>query len=185
MVRWTNVAEQAFKKLSNALCSEPVLAVADFTKPFVVQTDASDVGIGAVLSQVINNEEHPVMYLSRKMLPRETRYAVVEKECLAIKWAVEALKYYLIGREFTLVTDHSPLKWMKENREKNARVTRWFLALQPYKYKVEHRSGSKNANADGLSRVHCGVRGSTETSWWGRKVAKTSRFKLGERMCNK
>lgn len=153
-IKWTESTEEAFVKLKDILCSGPVLGVADFTKPFIVQTDASEVGVGAVLSQIIDDEEHPIMYLSRKLLPREQNYAVVEKECLAVRWAIESLKYYLLGREFTLVTDHSPLKWMKENREKNARVTRWFLALQPYRFKIEHRSGVKNANADGLSRVH-------------------------------
>lgn len=69
------------------------------------------------------------MYLSHKLLPRESRYVEVEKECLAVRWAIESLKYYL-GREFILVTDHSPLKWMKE---KNLKVSQWFLALQPYR----------------------------------------------------
>ncbi|KAL0993725.1 hypothetical protein UPYG_G00112490 [Umbra pygmaea] len=86
------------------------------------------------------------MYLSRKLLQRETRNAVVEKECLAIKWAVEALKYYLLGRKFTLVTDHAPPTWMKANKEKNARVTTWFLTLHPYKFTVEHRSGIPTTN---------------------------------------
>lgn len=174
-VKWTVETEKSFNRVKELLCSGPVLKVPDFRKPFIVQTDASEVGVGAVLSQIVDGEEHPVMYLSRKLLPREKRYAVVEKECLAVRWAIETLKYYLLGREFTLVTDHSPLKWMKENKEKNAKVTRWFLALQPYKYKIEHRSGLKNANADGLSRVYSR----------GDETAPTSRFELGKRICDK
>lgn len=100
------------------------------------------------------------------------KYAVVEKECLAVKWAIETLKYYLLGREFTLVTDHAPLRFMKENKEKNARVTRWFLALQPYKFRIEHRKGTQNANADGLSRKHV-------VGW----SAQTDRLELGGRIC--
>ncbi|MGH0153042.1 UNVERIFIED_CONTAM: hypothetical protein FKN15_023917, partial [Acipenser sinensis] len=172
-VKWSEAAETAFQTVIEILCNEPVLAVADFTKMFIVQTDASDVGLGAVLSQMKEGVEHPLMYLSRKLLPRERGYAVVEKECLAVKWAIESLKYYLLGRKFLLVTDHSPLKWMKENKERNARVTRWFLALQPYKFDIEHRRGSQNANADGLSRVHC----------WGDQVAQTSRLELRKGMC--
>lgn len=72
-----------------------MLIVPDFSKQFIVQTDASDIGLGAVLSQVNDGVERPIMYLSRKMLPRETRYATVEKECLSIKWAIESLRYYL------------------------------------------------------------------------------------------
>jgi len=72
------------------------------------------------------------MFISRKLLPREQKYSTVEKECLAIKWALEELKYYVLGRYFTLVTDHAPLVWMSKNKENNGRVTRWFLSLQPY-----------------------------------------------------
>jgi len=74
----------------------------------------------------------------------------VEKECLAIKWAREELKYYVLGRHFTLVTDHAPLVWMSRNKENNGRVTRWFLALQPYAFIVVHRSGAAHGNADAL-----------------------------------
>ncbi len=95
-----------------ALTSEPVLRAPDFNCPFLLQTDASDTGVGAVLSQVQDGEEHPVVYISRKLSTTEQRYAAVEKEALAVKWAVLELKYYLLGRKFTLVTDHAPLQWM-------------------------------------------------------------------------
>ncbi|KAG6940206.1 hypothetical protein G0U57_018709, partial [Chelydra serpentina] len=114
-----------------------------------------DVGLGAVLSQMVGDDEHPILFLSRKLLPRERKYAVVEKECLAVKWAIESLRYYLLGRRFTLVTDHAPLRWMHQNKDRNARVTRWFLSLQPFHFIVRHRSGIQHGNADGLSRVHC------------------------------
>jgi len=83
------------------------LVTPDFSKPLVVQTDASETGVGAVLSQLQEGEEHPITYISRKLLPREQNYSTIEKECLAIKWALEELKYYLLGRHFTLVTDHA------------------------------------------------------------------------------
>ena len=152
MVQWTPAAEEAFCNLKRALCSEPVLTSPDFSKEFVVQADASEVGLGAVLTQISEGEEHPVLYLSRKLEPREMNYSTVEKECLAIKWALETLKYYLLGRRFTLVTDHSPLQWMAKNKETNGRVTRWFLSLQPFNFSVIHRPGRHHGNADALSR---------------------------------
>lgn len=155
MVRWTPEAEEAFCKLKNALCGQPVLIAPDFSKEFVVQTDASEVGLGAVLSQEVNGEEHPVMYLSRKLNSCEQNYAVVEKEGLAIKWALDSLRYYLLGRKFRLVSDHAPLRWMSRNKGNNARVTRWFLSLQEFDFQVEHRTGRAHINADALSRVHC------------------------------
>lgn len=78
-VQWNAGTETAFQKFAQILCKKPVLAVPDFTQQFILQTDASDIGLGAVLSQVKDGVEHPILYLSRKMLPRETRYAVVEK----------------------------------------------------------------------------------------------------------
>lgn len=85
--------------MKRALCSEPVLTTPDFSfPPFLVHTDASGDGLGAVLSQVWDGDQHPVTYLSRKFLPNERAYSTVEKEALAIKWAVDKLRYYLLGR---------------------------------------------------------------------------------------
>jgi hypothetical protein len=152
-VCWTPEAEKAFRKIKKALTSDPVLRAPDFSCPFLLQTDASDTGLGAVLSQVQGGEEHPVLYISRKLTPAERNYATVEKEALAIKWAVLELRYYLLGRRFTLVTDHAPLQWMARAKDTNARITRWFLALQDFHFEVQHRAGAANSNADGLSRI--------------------------------
>ncbi len=152
-VKWGKAEEEAFQEVKTALTSEPVLRAPDFNRPFLLQTDASDTGLGAVLSQVQDGEEHPVVYISRKLSPAEQRYAAVEKEALAVKWAVLELKYYLLGRSFTLVTDHAPLQWMARAKDTNARVTRWFLALQDFHFDVRHRAGAAHANADGLSRM--------------------------------
>ncbi len=153
MVKWGPTEEEAFNRVKAALTSEPVLRAPDFNSSFLVQTDASDTGVGAVLSQVQDGEEHPVVYISRKLSTTEQRYAAVEKEALAVKWAVLELKYYLLGRKFTLITDHAPLQWMARAKDTNARVTRWFLALQDFHFDVRHRAGTANANADGLSRL--------------------------------
>ncbi|XP_053541151.1 uncharacterized protein LOC128634541 [Ictalurus punctatus] len=151
-VRWTADAERAFQALKEALTSAPILRNPDFDLPFTVHTDASETGLGAVLSQTFNGEEHPVLYISRKLSPAERKYAAVEREALAIKWAIEELRYYLAGRHFVLITDHAPLQWMAKAKDTNARVTRWFLALQDFSFQVKHRAGAQHGNADGLSR---------------------------------
>ncbi|KAI5629618.1 hypothetical protein C0J50_12690, partial [Silurus asotus] len=115
-------------------------------------TDASDRGLGAMLSQVVEGEERPVLFISRKLSVRESRYSTIERECLAIKWAVLTLRYYLLGRAFTLCSDHAPLQWLHRMKDANARITRWYLALQPFKLEVVHRPGVRMVVADFLSR---------------------------------
>ena len=153
-VVWTEQCDRAFQKLKKLLCSVPVLNSPDFTKQFILQTDASDVAVGAVLSQRdAEGNDHPVAYFSRKLLPREVRYSTIEKECLAIKLAVQSFRVYLLGREFTVQTDHRSLEWMDRLKENNSRLTRWSLSLQPFSFTVEYRAGQKNGNADALSRA--------------------------------
>ena len=122
-------------------------------KPFIVQTDACDLGIGAVLSQLDEDgEERPVAYASRKLLPRETRYATIEKECLAIVWALKQFRIYLYGMPFVIETDHKPLIWLQKMKDTNQRLTRWAITVQQYQYEIRHRPGVQHGNADGLSR---------------------------------
>ena len=131
----------------------PVLRVVDPTKAYVLQTDASERGLGAVLSQRDQKgEEHPVAFTSRKLLPREMNYSTIEKECLAIVWALKFFHTYLYGQPFTIETDHQPLSWLHRMRNSNARLTRWALDIQPYHFEIKHRRGQDNGNADGLSR---------------------------------
>ncbi|KAI7813488.1 hypothetical protein IRJ41_018565 [Triplophysa rosa] len=162
-VQWTEQCQQAFTKLKAALCGGPLLHSPNFSLPFILQTDASDRGLGAVLSQLVEGEERPVLYLSRKLSKREARYSTIEKECLAIRWAVLTLRYYLLGREFTLCSDHAPLQWLHRMKDTNARITRWYLALQPFKFKVVHRPGAQMAVADFLSRQGGG--GGLQAGW--------------------
>ena len=111
-----------------------------------------------MLSQQVRGVDRPVLYISRKLSERETRYSTIEKECLAIRWAVDTLRYYLLGRPFTLCTDHAPLQWLHRMKDANARITRWYLALQPFKFKVIHRPGTQMVVADFLSRLEGGSR---------------------------
>ncbi|XP_040278175.1 uncharacterized protein LOC120993770, partial [Bufo bufo] len=131
-VLWSPECEVAFQALKTALVNAPVLVTPDPNKRFIVHTDASMFGLGAVLSQIgEDGGEHPVAYLSRKLLPREVSYATIEKECLALVWALKKLTPYLYGRAFTLITDHNPLVWLNRVSGDNARLLRWSLALQP------------------------------------------------------
>ncbi|XP_051522044.1 uncharacterized protein LOC127422504 isoform X3 [Myxocyprinus asiaticus] len=127
-------------------------AAPDRAGGYRIPMDASDRGLVAILSQVVEGEERPVLYISRKLSLRETKYSTVEKECLAIKWAVLTLCYCLLGRAFTLCSDHGPLQWLHRMKNTNARITRWYLALQPFKFKVVHRPGTQMAVVDFLSR---------------------------------
>lgn len=116
----------------------------------MVQTDASGVGLGAVLLQ--GEPLKPVAYVSRKLWPRETRYSAIELECLAIKWALETFKYYLLGRDFILQTDHRGLQWLHTMKDTNNRIARWVLEMQPYRFTVQYQPGKSNVVADFLSR---------------------------------
>ena len=151
-VKWTDDCEVAFCKLKEILVAPPVLKVVEPDKPYVLQTDASELGLGAVLSQVKDGEEHPVAFASRKLLPREKNYSVIEKECLAIVWSLQVFYVYLFGQKFTIETDHQPLSWLEKMKNANQRLTRWTLAVQPFCFEIHHRRGSLNKNADGLSR---------------------------------
>ena len=152
-VRWTEDCEAAFGKLKELLVTPPVLKVIEPEKPYILQTDASELGLGAVLSQLGDNSgEHPVAFASRKLLPREKNYSVIEKECLAIVWSLQVFRVYLLGQKFTIETDHQPLSWLDKMKNTNHHLTRWALAVQPYRMELQHRRGSLNKNADGLSR---------------------------------
>ena len=153
-VPWSDTCDRAFNAPKQMLCSNPVLKTPDFSKSFILQTDASNRGVGAIFSQIDdNNKEHPVGSFSRKLLPHEQYYATVEKECLAIKLGVEAFKMYLLGRSFTILTDHRSLEWLEYLKENNSQLTRWSLALQPYSFTVKYRNGVTNHNADALSQL--------------------------------
>ena len=100
------------------MSSFPILYLPDFSKPFIVQVDASERGLGAVLCQTDDEgQEHPIVYNSRKLLDRERKLATTEKECLGIVWAVELLKPYLYGTEFVIETDHNALVWLEKFKD--------------------------------------------------------------------
>lgn len=153
IAQWEPAHQKAFDTLKKALSSETVLQAPDPNLPFTLFTDASDRGIGAVLSQP--NPKgilQPVSFFSKKLLPRQQNYATVDRECLAVVDAIRFFAVYLTGVHFTVVTDHMCLRWLDSVKDLGGRRTRWSLSLQPFDFEVVHRPGSEHANADGLSR---------------------------------
>lgn len=130
-VVWGEAQARSFEKLKKALCEFPILNLPDFDRPFVLQTDSSNVGIGAVLLQEDGDTKKPIAYASRKLKGAELNYATVEKECLALVWGILKFHRYLYGKEFLLETDHQPLQYLNRGKAVNARLMRWSLLLQP------------------------------------------------------
>ncbi|XP_068245850.1 uncharacterized protein [Palaemon carinicauda] len=141
-----------FNELKSCLTSPPILQVPDLNNIFCLRTDASSTGLGAVLLQYIDGEPYPVAFASKKLLPPETRYAAIERECLAIVWGIKKFEYYLMGRKFLLESDHKPLMYLETSKSSNDRLMRWSLALQVYSFSVVHVKGTNNIFADLLSR---------------------------------
>ena len=151
-VNWENVHQIAFTELRRALNSDLILHLPNFSKIFVLRTDASNEGLGAVLLQYDEEIAFPIAYASRKLSPTESRYAVVEKECLAIVWGLKKFQQYLLLKEFWIETDHQPLIYLNKSRMNNGRLMRWALYLQSFSYRVIAIKGSHNIGADFLSR---------------------------------
>lgn len=142
-----------FETCKTILMNDPILQYPDFSKPFVLTTDASKFAIGAVLSQGPIGKDLPIAYASRTLNPAEINYSTIEKELLAIVWAVKYFRPYLFGVRFKVVTDHKPLRWLFSLKEPNSKLVRWRLKLAEYDYEIIHKKGKLNTNADALSRV--------------------------------
>ena len=124
-VKWGNKQEKAFTEIKQILSSEPILRLPDLNREFILQTDASNLSLGACLLQEHEGIKHPFLYGSRKLLPREQNYSVGEREALAIIWAVEKFHRYLYGQHFTLEkNDHRPLEYLQTSHSKNPRLMR-------------------------------------------------------------
>lgn len=149
---WRESQVEAFETLKNKLINSPILQFPDFSREFIITTDACDYGIGACLSQGEINKDKPVSYTSRLLNSAERNYSTIEKEMLAIVYAVNQFRPYVYGSQFTLVTDHRPLTWLNSVNSPNSRIVRWRLSMEDYTYKVVYKPGRINSNVDSLSR---------------------------------
>ena len=154
--QWSRECEEAFTSLKQALVSPPVLGYPDFRLPFILETDASYLGLGAVLSQVQGKTKIVIAYASRSLKPTERNmqnYSSMKLELVALKWAVtEKFRDLLIGAEFEVYTDNNPLSYLQTTAKLGATETRWAAALSQFRFKIRYRSGKSNGNADALSR---------------------------------
>ena len=151
-IHWTPDCASALQEIQDILSRKPVLLLPRLDLPFVLQTDASSTGLGAVLLQEFEDSLHPVCFASRKLLDREKWYSTIERECLAIVWAVHKFVRFLWGVRFVLQTDHRPLTYLRTSNFKNSRIMRWALSLQEFSFEVLPVSGWANVFADLLSR---------------------------------
>ena len=149
---WSLECERAFRGLKGRLVEAPVLAYPRFDLEFVLDTDASDFGIGAVLSQVQDGQEKVIAYASRALSKAERNYSVTKKEMLALVFYAGYFRHYLYGRRFTARTDHGALNWLKNFKEPSGQVARWLEQLAEFDFTVQHRAGQKHGNADAMSR---------------------------------
>lgn len=140
---------ESFNKLRQILMSDMILRYPDFEKIFTLTTDASSYALGAVLSQ----SNGPIAFASRTLNKHEINYSTVEKELLAIVWAVKQFRHYLYGRKFELKTDHKPLIWLANLKEPNSKLIRWKIKLNEYEFNIKHVEGKENKVADALSRI--------------------------------
>lgn len=146
--KWGTKEQQAFELVKSKLLEAPVLALPDFSQQFVVETDASDTGIGAVLTQA----GHPIAFISKALSKRSQMMSTYEKECMAILLAVEKWRAYLQHAEFLILTDHKSLSHLGEQRLTTNMQHKAFVKLMGLQYKIKYKKGSDNGAIDALSR---------------------------------
>lgn len=134
---------EVIEKLKGALTSDKILIFPDFTKPFILSTDASGIGAGAILGQIREGKERPIAYASRKLNKAELNYSTTEKELLAIIFGVKTFRCYLYGKRFTIITEHRPLKWVITMKDPSSGLTRWALTLAEYELRSDSQGRSK------------------------------------------
>lgn len=154
-LHWTDERMEDFDRLKKALSSPPMLALPVGKGGFILDTDASNHGIGAVLSQVQDGQERVIAYYSHTLSKEEQRYCVTRRELLAIVEAIKFFRHYLYGRRFTVRTDHSSLRWLLSFKDLEGQLARWIERLQEYDFEIIYREGKSHVNADVLSRRPC------------------------------
>lgn len=153
--RWSTEAQKAFDLVKERLTTAPVLIHPDYNKTFILQCDASMVGIGEVLAQEDDSgSERPIAFISHNLNKSQRNYSITELESLAVLFAVIKFRPYIEGQEFKVVTDHASLKWIMSQKDLTGRLARWSLKLQCFKFDIEHRRRIYNVVPEALSRVH-------------------------------
>lgn len=154
--RWNPEADKAFHDLKQRFISAPILVHPDPSLQFIVEVDASDTGVGAVLSQRSPTDQklHPCAFFSRCLSPAERNYDVGNRELLVVKLALEEWRHWLEGSEhpFIVWTDHRNLEYLRSAKRLNARQARWMLFFERFKFTMTYRPGSRNTKPDALSR---------------------------------
>lgn len=154
---WDKDCQTAFETLKEHLTTAPILGYPLPEGEFILDTDASNVGIGGVLSQIQGGQERVLSYFSKVLSKPERNYCVTRRELLAVVKSVEHFYQYLYGRKFLIRTDHSALKWLMQFKNPEGQIARWIERLQEYDFRIEHRAGVSHRNADSLSRRPCPV----------------------------
>lgn len=157
---WTSECQSAFDAVKTLMCSAPVLSAPDFSRPFKLEVDASEVGAGAVLIQEDDTGiDHPVSYFSRKFTKSQQRYSTIEKEALALLLALQHFEIYLDACNVPILvyTDHNPLVFLFRMSNSNQRLMRWSLLIQGFNLEIRHKKGCENVLADALSRAPCNL----------------------------
>ena len=153
-VKWTEDCEQSFLKLKDLCSNTPVLAYLDYTKNFKLYTDASENGLGAVLTQLKDGKERPIAYASRTLSKSERNYDAHKLEFLALKWAItDRFHEYLYGGTFDVYTDNNPLTYILTTAKLDVIGQRWVASLGPYNFSLHYNPGRQNTVADSLSRI--------------------------------
>ena len=150
--KWTDTCQDAYKALRALLIKAPVLAFPKEDLPYIVDTDASDYGIGGVLSQCIEGTEHVIAYYSKSLNPAQQKYCTTRRELLAVVATLDHFKGYVWGPKFVVRTDHAALVWLKNLKNIQGMLARWLAKLQQFHFEIIHRPGAQHGNADGLSR---------------------------------
>ncbi|GBG87834.1 hypothetical protein CBR_g45990 [Chara braunii] len=151
--KWDKDCTSAMKKLKQALIEYPVLKVANPSLPFVVATDASQYGIGAVLQQDDGNGYRPVEFMSARMPSEKVATSTYERELYALRQALDHWKHYLLGRHFKVYSDHETLRWLKTQAKMTPKLTRWAAEIDQYDFELKPVKGKYNVVSDALSRT--------------------------------
>ncbi len=150
---WPDTYRQYFVEFKRAIADACILFYPDYTLDWVLRTDASELGIGAVLLQIKNGDYQPLQFISQKFSPQAVKWTTIEQECYAIYFAVHSLSYYLRCKSFVLETDHRNLLWMSSSLV--PKIMRWYIYLHSFNMLLRHIPGKQNLVADLLSRVDC------------------------------